>query len=222
MARGRRRRRHAAHVRPAGRPGRGEDPRRPAALRVRRARPVRRLEPGLGSTPFGFSLYMTGGEPFNGTGDPDFVSVVPPAQYLPRYTFFTDPTYPRRVLVVVRARDAGRVAPLPDAHARSGAGLVAAGAAGSSRASSSSCAADLHGGTRVGGRTPRHVADRGRPRRCAFVLHRLGLGQRQDPGPTSQPATSDQANPLFTRWQLRRPGGANFLGADADTVSRAQ
>jgi hypothetical protein len=56
--------------------------------------------------PFYFASYMTGGEPFDGDGDPEFVNVVPPAQFLPRYTFFTDPTYPETNLVIVRARDA--------------------------------------------------------------------------------------------------------------------
>ncbi len=56
--------------------------------------------------PFYLASYMTGGAPYQGTGDPDFVNVVPPAQYLPRYTFFTNPTYPETNLVVVRARDA--------------------------------------------------------------------------------------------------------------------
>jgi len=55
--------------------------------------------------PFYLASYMTGGEPYDGTGDPDFVNVVPPAQYLARYTFFTDPTYPETNLVVVRVRD---------------------------------------------------------------------------------------------------------------------
>ena len=55
--------------------------------------------------PFYFASYMTGGDPFDGVGDPEFVNVVPPAQYLPRYTFFTDPTYPETNLVAVRARD---------------------------------------------------------------------------------------------------------------------
>ena len=55
--------------------------------------------------PFYFASYMTGGEAFDGDGDPEFVNVVPPAQFLPRYTFFTDPTYPETNLVVVRARD---------------------------------------------------------------------------------------------------------------------
>ena len=49
--------------------------------------------------PFYFASYMTGGEPFDGDGDPEFVNVVPPAQFLPRYTFFTDPTYPETNLV---------------------------------------------------------------------------------------------------------------------------
>ena len=56
--------------------------------------------------PFFVAAYMTGGEPYSGRGDPEFVGVVPPAQYLPRYTFFTDPTYPETNLVVVRVRDA--------------------------------------------------------------------------------------------------------------------
>ena len=94
-----------------------------AHLRARppRRRPHRRLAassspsstlPGRSSSaartrthPFYLASYMTGGQPFDGTGDPEFVNVVPPAQYLPRYTFFTDPTYPETNLVVVRARD---------------------------------------------------------------------------------------------------------------------
>lgn len=55
--------------------------------------------------PFYFASYMTGGEPYDGTGDPEYVSVISPAQYLPRYTFFTDPTYPETNLVIVRAKD---------------------------------------------------------------------------------------------------------------------
>lgn len=40
----------------------------------------------------------------SGYGDPDFVTSVPPEQYLSQYVFFTDPTYPETNLVVVRAR----------------------------------------------------------------------------------------------------------------------
>ena len=57
------------------------------------------------SHPFYFAQYMTGGAPFSGIGDPDYVNVVSPSQYLPRYTFFTDPTYPETNLVVVRMLD---------------------------------------------------------------------------------------------------------------------
>src|SRR5260221_5567699 len=39
-----------------------------------------------------------------GYGDADFVRVVPSAQYLSKYVFFTDPTYPETNLVVVRKR----------------------------------------------------------------------------------------------------------------------
>jgi hypothetical protein len=59
--------------------------------------------------PFYFAQYMTGGgqtgEFFDGEGDPEFVNVLTPAQFLPRYVFFTDPTYPETNLVVLRAKD---------------------------------------------------------------------------------------------------------------------
>jgi hypothetical protein len=62
--------------------------------------------------PFYFAQYMTGGQYLadltnqsNGEGDPEYVNVVTPAQYLPKYTFFTDPTYPETNLVVVRVLD---------------------------------------------------------------------------------------------------------------------
>jgi hypothetical protein len=55
--------------------------------------------------PFAFAQYMTGGEFFDGEGDPEFINVLAPANYLPRYVFFTDPTYPETNLVLVRARD---------------------------------------------------------------------------------------------------------------------
>jgi IgGFc binding protein len=59
--------------------------------------------------PFMLLEYMTGsgavGGGTIGLGDPDVVVVVPPEQYLARYAFFTDPTYPETDLVVVRKRD---------------------------------------------------------------------------------------------------------------------
>ncbi len=67
------------------------------------------------SHPFAFFTYMTGaGEDANdpgsdydpnwsgGWGDPDFVRIVPPPQYLNHYVFFTDATYPFTTLTVVR------------------------------------------------------------------------------------------------------------------------
>jgi hypothetical protein len=54
--------------------------------------------------PFYISAHMTGGENFNGEGDPEFVNIVPTAQYLNSYVFFTDPTYPETNLVLVRAK----------------------------------------------------------------------------------------------------------------------
>ena len=60
--------------------------------------------------PFYMAQYMTGGELFPtqadaGEGDPEFVNVITPSQYLSGYTFFTDPTYPETNLVVVRVVD---------------------------------------------------------------------------------------------------------------------
>jgi hypothetical protein len=54
--------------------------------------------------PFLLFAYMTGGALQADYGDPDFVRVVAPVQYLSRYVFFTDPTYPETSLVVTRRR----------------------------------------------------------------------------------------------------------------------
>jgi hypothetical protein len=55
--------------------------------------------------PFVVSAFMTGGQLFEwGDGDPEFTGVVPAAQYLNKYVFFTDPTYPETNLVFVRAK----------------------------------------------------------------------------------------------------------------------
>ncbi|HWO18707.1 MAG TPA: IgGFc-binding protein [Kofleriaceae bacterium] len=57
--------------------------------------------------PFMLFAYMTGSAYVaDGYGDPDFVLMVPPQQYLKQYVFFTDPTYPETNLVLVRARGA--------------------------------------------------------------------------------------------------------------------
>jgi hypothetical protein len=39
-------------------------------------------------------------------GDPEFVNIIPPEQYLSSYVFFTDPTYPETNLVLVRKKTA--------------------------------------------------------------------------------------------------------------------
>jgi hypothetical protein len=51
------------------------------------------------------SAHMTGGGNFGGIGDPEFVNVIPPEQYLASYVFFTDPTYPETNLVLVRKKN---------------------------------------------------------------------------------------------------------------------
>jgi hypothetical protein len=61
--------------------------------------------------PFYMSAHMTGcGHVGSGTdcrGDPEFVNVIPPDQFLSKYTFFTDPTYPETNLVLVREQKNG-------------------------------------------------------------------------------------------------------------------
>jgi len=69
-----------------------------------------------GSTnPFYMSAHMTGcgaldpgGEDCR--GDPEFVNIIPPEQYLSQYTFFTDPTYPETNLVLTREKVNGAFA----------------------------------------------------------------------------------------------------------------
>jgi len=55
--------------------------------------------------PFYAAGYMTGGSSFNGEGDPEWVNIIPPQQYLDQYVLFTDPTYSETNLVVVRKPD---------------------------------------------------------------------------------------------------------------------
>jgi hypothetical protein len=63
--------------------------------------------------PFYMSQHMTGclREDQSGgldcRGDPEFVNVVPNEQWLAKYTFFTDPTYPETSLVLMREKKDG-------------------------------------------------------------------------------------------------------------------
>lgn len=54
--------------------------------------------------PFYLGATMTGGQAYGGEGDPDWVNVIPPSQFLTNYVLFTDPTYPETSLVVIRTR----------------------------------------------------------------------------------------------------------------------
>ena len=54
--------------------------------------------------PFYLASYMSGGEKYNGTGDPEWVNAIPTDQYLNQYVLFTDPTYSETSLVVTRKR----------------------------------------------------------------------------------------------------------------------
>lgn len=54
--------------------------------------------------PFYLAAYMTGGELYANEGDPEWVNVVPTAQFLDSYVLFADPTYPETNLVVVRTK----------------------------------------------------------------------------------------------------------------------
>lgn len=61
--------------------------------------------------PFYMSAHMTGCTVVTSNyddcrGDPETVNIVPPAQYLGEYVFFTDPTYPETNLIFVRQRTA--------------------------------------------------------------------------------------------------------------------
>jgi len=63
--------------------------------------------------PFYMSAHMTGctvtdtSGGLDCRGDPEFVNIVPPDQYLAAYTFFTDPTYPETNLVLTREKKNG-------------------------------------------------------------------------------------------------------------------
>jgi hypothetical protein len=61
-----------------------------------------------GDHPFYLASHMTGAlavpNNFNNDGDPDYVNVIPSAQYLDHYLFLTDPTYRNTHLVFTRGR----------------------------------------------------------------------------------------------------------------------
>ena len=56
--------------------------------------------------PFYAGVYMTGSSFYGTTGDPDYVNIVPADQFLDRYVFFTNHTYPETGLTIVRRKTA--------------------------------------------------------------------------------------------------------------------
>ena len=189
--------------------------------------------------PFYMASYMTGGcgapavieavgdggvpvcpgddGPLKGYGDPEFLNVVPPAQYLPRYTFFTDPTYPETNLVVVRVRD-------PQTKAMPEVTLDCAGVLGGWQPVGSGGAyemtrVDLSTGDfkGVGGCdngvhtiTAAFAAAAGGPPRSPLVGVTI-WGWGNDVTWPSDVTVADETNPKFSRWvSYGYPAGANF------------
>lgn len=58
--------------------------------------------------PFYVAEFMTGCGKGTPTGDEEFVNVIPSAQFLTKYVFFTDPTYSTTNLVMVRKKASGK------------------------------------------------------------------------------------------------------------------
>ena len=61
--------------------------------------------------PFYIAAHMTGGQVAGGLGDPETVNITPPAQFLAKYIFFTDPTYSDTNLVLVQGKDSAGAYP---------------------------------------------------------------------------------------------------------------
>jgi len=84
--------------------------------------------------PFHAAVYMTGSTfvsgPLGTMGDPDFVNLVATAQYLDRYVFFTDYTYPETTLTFVRRRTASGFHDVELACAGNITGFIPVGTAG--------------------------------------------------------------------------------------------
>jgi hypothetical protein len=159
--------------------------------------------------PFYLASYMTGGGNYDGIGDPEFVNVVPPAQYLPRYTFFTDPTYPETNLVVVRVRDAtsGQFPDVTLDCAGTLSGWQPIGTSGMYQFTRVDLSTgDFQG---VGGCDNGVHVIHGASLAARFGVTVWGWGNDVTWPPDNGPA--DEANPRFTRWvSYGYPAGANF------------
>ncbi len=195
--------------------------------------------------PFYLAAYMTGGcgtaavanggggfacpgmvGPLKGFGDPEFLNVVPPAQYLSGYTFFTDPTYPETNLVVVRVRDA-QTTEMPDVTLDCGGLLGGWQPVGS-------------GGMYEMTRVDLSTGDFAGVGRCNNGVHTISAvlaGATGSPPPTpligvtiwgwgndvtwpTDNGTTDETNPNFTQWvSYGYPAGANFKPLNAAVLS---
>jgi hypothetical protein len=160
--------------------------------------------------PFYLASYMTGGQPYDGTGDPEFVNVVPPAQYLPHYTFFTDPTYPETNLVVVRVRDP-QSGKMPDVQLDC-AGLLSGWTPVGTAGNYEMTRVDLSTGNfqGVGGCDNGVHAISSPSPNAGFGVTVWGWGNDVTWPPDSNPSV-DELNPKQTRWvSYGYPAGANF------------
>jgi hypothetical protein len=169
--------------------------------------------------PFYLASYMTGGEPFNGFGDPEFVNVVPPAQYLPHYTFFTDPTYPETNLVLVRTADPA-TGMMPDVTLDC-LGTVTGWTAVDMAGTFQMTRVDIATGDFQGvGNCNNGVHVISTPSATAsFGVTVWGWGNDQT-WPTDNINAGDEANPLFTRWvSYGYPAGANFKPLNSAVLS---
>jgi hypothetical protein len=152
-----------------------------------------------------------------GFGDPEFLNVVPPAQYLPHYTFFTDPTYPETNLVIVRMRDPQTMA-MPQVTLDC-AGVLRGWQAVGTTGKYEMTRVDLSTGDFRGvGKCNNGVhtisgelvgATGSPPPTPFFGVTVWGWGNNAT-WPTDNPGV-DETNPLFTRWvSYGYPAGANF------------
>ena len=164
--------------------------------------------------PFYLASYMTGGYPFGGTGDPEFINVTPPAQYLSHYTFFTDPTYPETNLVVVRTADPA-TGQMPDVTLDC-AGVLSGWAPVDMAGVYQMTRLDLSTGNFQGvGNCDNgvHVIGTASPT-ASFGVTVWGWGSSATYG------GGDETNPLYTRWvSYGYPAGANFKPLNSAVLS---
>jgi hypothetical protein len=171
--------------------------------------------------PFYFAQYMTGGQAFStgpntvpddGEGDPEFVNVITPPQYLSRYTFFTDPTYPETNLVVTRVRDTS-AGQMPDVTLDC-IGLLSGWQPVGTDGRFEFTRVDLQTGNfqAVGAcDNGVHVLTSTLPGDGGNSTPFVGLTVWGWGNPLTYPPTDNEANPLFTRWvSYGYPAGANI------------